>query len=1337
MKLIRMHVDNFGCLHDYDYEFGEGVNILLQDNGWGKTTMADFLKAMLYGFDTRRSKDITENARRRYLPWQGGKYGGSLDFEAQGVKYRIFRSFGETPRFDTAKILNMDTKTTARIDPEKIGETLFGLDVNAFQRSVFINQNGLAIDGASSSIHTRLNSLVSQANDLAAYDGAISDLTQQVKVYEKTGARGKLGDIDREIAAKERERDRLEREIANQDEARSRISQIDLLLQVVNADLDEKKKQLETISGETKKREANEKLLADLNVQIETLQQKLNAIRAELGGGIPRSAELDEAKKQEVAAQSLSKRLTALAVDHESLNREVQSLLEKYHGSLPQEGQLDRLQSLYSELQGLSAGAEKIADPGDAPEEYRRIAAAGASIAGYPDMLEGVIARQSEIETLARLIDSKANSIESESRRWQEKKKHYTARKAELERCQAELETASAGQPERTRPAIEKLAALQKLQQTAELQKRELASKKLTGEEEALIAGAPKELPDEAEGHKMQEILRSVKKRETELQGLNARLAGEESKEAGLRAALTQYSSLPESEPALTEPKKPAGSAMIGGGAALLILGIALGIIINPMLFALAAVGLVIAVLGVNANKQYAAQMQSYENEKAAAEQRQEARQKKAELKAQLIEEQETLSGLREEIRHFASAIENDREEAAAWLSRYAPDAELTEEALQTTLDRAARVKALREKASEAEAAECSLRETEEQLRAGEKKIEESFPELHDQSPEAQIDALHVMETNYQVKLAGKQSAEKELAAFLASEKLSEKQLAEDESPSLSRIREEQNRAEKELETELQNAEMTLKLIGISITRENAKATLRQAEQALSAYRYYETKVREQEQRQKAHNQKLEELRNQLTAAMSVISGVAEGHPVPERIALARQDAAAAKRTTEKLSEIEADQKRLEVQRSQAERNLSAFLEKYALDMPRENALTDIQTRVEEYAGLSAAMEQLEAQRQSVAEEAQTRTVSAEEDALRGEIANAEKRRDELLVEYTQKTDVIRQADQALEAYPDVVQEIRQLNEQKQKAQASLVTLKRTIQLITQAKGNLANRYLGKVESLFNRYMQIWLQSDAVRGILDTDFHITIEENGKVHVAEGYSTGTSDLIDFCMRLALVDTLFEKEQPFLILDDPFVNLDEERLEKALELLNVMGANKQIVYFVCHPIRAVEAEGDSVSREAFKRLSAVTRQGVETRKSMTTERANAPKRTPKELYHIPANVTPLAIQPMRRNFTITNSIFSMSFLPDPAGLNHDHSYELFFIDKPGRVLNERQLLEVRNGKLSTERIQFSLNTRDDSGDEYELMIREAGQDDYEVSARIPFKAKLAFAGTFSFD
>lgn len=1338
MKLIRMHVDNFGCLHDFDYEFDEGVNVLLQDNGWGKTTMADFLKAMLYGFDTRRSKDITENARRRYLPWQGGKYGGSLDFEAAGVNYRVFRNFGETPRFDTTKILNMDTKTTARIDPNKIGQTLFGLDVNAFQRSVFINQNGLAIDGASSSIHTRLNSLVSQANDLAAYDGAITDLTQQIKIYEKTGARGKLGDISREITAKEKERDRLEHEIAEQDEARERISRIDMLLAALSTDLGKKKKRLEVISGEAKKREASVKMLADLNAQIEALQQKLDTIQSDLGGSIPLGEEINEAKKQEAAARIINDRLKELVDDYSRLTLEAQSLLEKYHGALPQDAQLDRLQSLYSELQSLSSGNEESADIEKVPDEYRLIDAASAKIAGYPDMLKDLIERQAEIETLTRTIDITASKIEAESKSWEEKKEGYLTRKAELEHCQADLEAASAGRPEVTRPAIERLSALQKLQHTAEVQRREVEARKLSDKEKALIANAPQNLPDEAEAQKMLEKLRIAKQLEASLQGLEARLSGEESKEASLRAALTQYNAIPDTITTPSEPKKSVGGVMIGGGVAVLILGIVLGIIINPILFALAAVGLALSVLGVSANRQYAARMQIYKTEKAAAQQRQEARTKKTELDAQLREEQETLSGLREQIRSTASTAEQYRAEVSVWLARYAPTTEPSEQAVQAELDRIVQIKALRKKAKEAEEAARALSETEKYIQSEKEQLEASFPWLHGQHPETQADALRAMETEYQIKLAGKQRAEKELTDFLTTEQLTEDLLAGADSPALSHIREEQDRVEKALEGELQNAEIILNLIGLSINRENAKACIRQAEQAFNVYLNYKARTGERTQRQNAHNRKLEELQNRLeTEVTSIIGGIAEDRPISERIALARQDSATSKMIKQKLSEIESEQTRLEARQYQAEQIINAFLEKHAPSLPRKDALTEIQTLAGEYSELSAALKQLQKQKESIKPKEHMQTDGEEEAVLRTEIMNAEKRRDELLVEYTQKSDAIRQADRALETYPDVVQEIRQLNEQKQQAQASLVTLKRAIQLITRAKENLAARYLGKVENLFNRYMQIWLQSEAVRGILDTDFKITIEEDGKVHVPEGYSTGTSDLIDFCMRLALVDTLFEKEQPFLILDDPFVNLDEDRLEKAQELLGVMSTNKQIVYFVCHPIRAVEAKGNSASMDEFRRLTAATRQDIETRKSITASRAATPGKTPKERYHIPANAAPLAIQPMRKNYTITNSIFSMSFQPNPAGLAQDHSYELFFIDKPGHVLNERQLLEVRNGKLSTERIQFSLNTRDDSGDEYELMIREAGQDDYNVVARIPFKAKLAFAGTFSFD
>ena len=100
MKLIACHINNFGKLSNLNINFNDGVNIINQPNGWGKSTLAAFLKAMLYGFDTKKEPGAFEKERKLYKPWQGGTYGGELDFETGGVEYRIVRSFGLTEKQD-------------------------------------------------------------------------------------------------------------------------------------------------------------------------------------------------------------------------------------------------------------------------------------------------------------------------------------------------------------------------------------------------------------------------------------------------------------------------------------------------------------------------------------------------------------------------------------------------------------------------------------------------------------------------------------------------------------------------------------------------------------------------------------------------------------------------------------------------------------------------------------------------------------------------------------------------------------------------------------------------------------------------------------------------------------------------------------------------------------------------------------------------------------------------------------------------------------------------------------------------------------------------------------
>ena len=101
MKLLSCHVENFGKLSDFSYIFEEDLNVLLAENGWGKSTLAAFLKVMFYGFEGENRRSEDGNERLRYKPWSGGTYGGSVTFSKGDREYRMHRSFGTRQKEDT------------------------------------------------------------------------------------------------------------------------------------------------------------------------------------------------------------------------------------------------------------------------------------------------------------------------------------------------------------------------------------------------------------------------------------------------------------------------------------------------------------------------------------------------------------------------------------------------------------------------------------------------------------------------------------------------------------------------------------------------------------------------------------------------------------------------------------------------------------------------------------------------------------------------------------------------------------------------------------------------------------------------------------------------------------------------------------------------------------------------------------------------------------------------------------------------------------------------------------------------------------------------------------
>ena len=81
-----------------------------------------------------------------------------------------------------------------------------------------------------------------------------------------------------------------------------------------------------------------------------------------------------------------------------------------------------------------------------------------------------------------------------------------------------------------------------------------------------------------------------------------------------------------------------------------------------------------------------------------------------------------------------------------------------------------------------------------------------------------------------------------------------------------------------------------------------------------------------------------------------------------------------------------------------------------------------------------------------------------------------------------------------------------------------------------------------------------------------------MKEQGELRDTRWLSAGYQDLLGVCMRLAVADAMYKEEKPFLILDDPFVNLDKEKVAAGNQLLLEVAKEYQVIYFTCHDSRS---------------------------------------------------------------------------------------------------------------------------------------------------------------------
>lgn len=127
--------------------------------------------------------------------------------------------------------------------------------------------------------------------------------------------------------------------------------------------------------------------------------------------------------------------------------------------------------------------------------------------------------------------------------------------------------------------------------------------------------------------------------------------------------------------------------------------------------------------------------------------------------------------------------------------------------------------------------------------------------------------------------------------------------------------------------------------------------------------------------------------------------------------------------------------------------------------------------------------------------------------------------------------------------------------------------LVKTQEYLKIAKERLTEKYMAPLSNGFRKYYGILTGDEAGRYRLDANAHLTIEEEGLPRQPELLSAGYRDIAGLCMRMALIDAMYQNDAPFILMDDPFVNYDEQNLRGGMEFLKKASERYQIIYFTC--------------------------------------------------------------------------------------------------------------------------------------------------------------------------
>lgn len=217
MIIEKINVKSFGMLRDLSMEFSDSVNVIEGQNEAGKSTLAAFIKYMLYGFEGVDTEDSISERRKR-VNWDTGRAEGSMIVRVRGRRYLINRTTilvdPSAPRGtykEDSAIVDLETGTPA-FGKSPAGEVFFGVKRDLFENTAFVGALGDARISENTVKESIENILFSGSERLNTQKAATKLSDKMEALLHKTGTGGAIFELQQKL-------DALETEFAKTNEA--------------------------------------------------------------------------------------------------------------------------------------------------------------------------------------------------------------------------------------------------------------------------------------------------------------------------------------------------------------------------------------------------------------------------------------------------------------------------------------------------------------------------------------------------------------------------------------------------------------------------------------------------------------------------------------------------------------------------------------------------------------------------------------------------------------------------------------------------------------------------------------------------------------------------------------------------------------------------------------------------------------------------------------------------------------------------------------------------------------------------------------------------------------